>query len=621
MIKTNKSYLTFMVAALAALLSTFNETFMNIALAGMCVQLAVPFSTIQWLVTAYMLGAAIMVPISAYLFRKIPTKILFLSVMSFFIVGSVMGALAGNNFTVVLIARIIQSVASGLVFPITINIALCIAPREKLGSYMGIMSAMACLGPSISVVVSGLILSVGDFHTLFWLFGAMCFVCFMLGVFFVGNVGKTSNVKLDFISFLLISFGLVGILFGLSYAFVTIIPAIIALSFGIVFMTLFVIRQNKISEPLIKLSPFKNKAYTLSLLLCMFGYGIVFAFDILLPQYLQTSMGLSPLNASFVLLPAILLSCIFAPFIGKFYDKYGIKWLLLVGFVLMAVFSAVLGIFINALDAIIIGAMFIPISFGSGLIIDSVQSCGLSSLKTEENPYGVTIFSTFFQITGCVCSSIFANIYSRIAYNAENLPTNSPKALLVISVILAVVSVIGFVISFVLNKLKTEEKLEKQKVSKVPVTSLVDIMRKDVFSINQNASIKELILYFTEKDITGCPITDDEGNFAGYISDGDIMRYLASQHSAFKFSYVFSALAGEKNEFETKLKDILFMKVCDIASKNIFYVNINDSLEDVCDVLAETHKKKVPVLSNNKMVGIVTRKDITKYILKYSLGL
>ena len=57
-----------------------------------------------------------------------------------------------------------QALGTGMLIPIGMNITLEVAPREKLGAYMGIMGAMTTLGPSLSVIVSGLLLSVGSWR-------------------------------------------------------------------------------------------------------------------------------------------------------------------------------------------------------------------------------------------------------------------------------------------------------------------------------------------------------------------------------------------------------------------------------------------------------------------------
>ena len=619
----NKTIGVFIVAAFAVFLATFNETFMNVALADMCKSLNVGFSTIQWLVTAYMLGAAIMVPVASFLYRKIPTKPLFLVIMSFFIIGSLLGGLAGNNFILVLLARVIQAIGSGMLIPVAMNIVLDIAPREKLGLYMGTMGAMTTLGPSLSVIVAGLLLTASSFHILFWVFGGLCLLCFVLGAVFVGNVANLSKPKLDILSVVLITIALVGILFAISFVFITWYIAVATFVVGILALVLFILRQGKLKEPLINLKPLKVKAFSIAVILNMLGLIIVFAFNVLLPQYLQTVTGTEALFASLTLFPAIFLSCIVAPIAGKIYDKFGAKWLLVIGFLMMAIFAVLLACFIATPSLVLIGAMYVPVIIGSALVIGPVQSYGLSSLKPQDNPHGVTIFSTGFQIAGCIGASLFASIYASIIATNNDFVAGSNTSFLIVGLIIAGVALLGVVLSVILNILKKKE-IKAQKTEVVAddkVKGIRGLMKTDVYTISNSATILDVMNFFIEKQISGCPIVDENNMFVGFISDGDIIRYLAKNHSAIKSAYVYQAVDGEQNDFNNKLKEVVNLNITDLCSKDLFFVDVNEDLGQVCKVLAETHKKKVPVMENGKMIGILTRSDITKYAIKSSINI
>ena len=173
----SKLKLIIATAAFAAFLATFNETYLNIGFSPIMNDFGVGVSTVQWLSTAYMLGAAVMVPVSAFLYRSVPTKPLFLITTSFLIIGSIVGALAGN-FTVLLIGRIIQSIGTGMLIPIGMNITLDAAPREKLGTFMGIMGAMTTLGASLSVIIAGFLLFIAGWRVLLWVFAGLSLLCF-----------------------------------------------------------------------------------------------------------------------------------------------------------------------------------------------------------------------------------------------------------------------------------------------------------------------------------------------------------------------------------------------------------------------------------------------------------
>lgn len=606
-----KNLLCFGVVAFAVLLATFNETFMNVALG----QIAQDTQTnlVAWLVTGYMLGAAVMVPVSSFLYRKIPTKTLFAITISFLIVGSLVGGLSGNNFWIAFAGRMIQSLGSGMLVPLAMNVALHVAPREKLGSYMGTMAIMTTLGPSISILLSGVLLdaSSGNWHVLFWVFGGLCVLCLVLGLVYLGNIAKLTKPKLDVLSVVLVGFALIGILFALSYVFTSWWLALIALIVGCVCMWLFVLRQKHIDEPLINFAPLKNRAFTLSVVINMIGLILVFALNMMLPLFLGVK-GETTLISSLALFPAVLLSCVMAPIAGRIFDKRGVKGLLPTGFALMTVFIVLVAIFAQSLEWYFIALLYIPVVVGSACIIGPVQSYGLSFLKPDENPHGVTIFSTGFQIAGALGSAFLADgLYNYIAGTAATAES-SGNALLIAGLVAGGISLIGLVLSVIVSRAK---KGKAANVATKNEVSIASVMKTDVYTVNANAPVTEAMQKIVENKISSIIVVDDAGKLAGYLSDGDIVRYLSKNYSNVKISYSYEVVDGRANDFMSKIGELSTLKVCEIANDKPYAIDINADLGDVCRELGERHIKKAPVLENGVLVGVVSRSDITKYAM------
>lgn len=196
------------VAAAAAFLATFNETFLNVAFTPIMQDFAVDVNTVQWLTTGYLLVAAVFVPVSNVLYHRFPTRPLFVAVVAIMTIGSIIGALA-PSFSVLLIARLLQAIGTGLITPIGMNITLAVSPREKLGLNMGIMAAMTTLGPSLAIVLSGVLLTVAPWTTLMWVFGGLTLIVLLAGALVLRNVVELGRPTLDVLSFLL-----VGLLHG-----------------------------------------------------------------------------------------------------------------------------------------------------------------------------------------------------------------------------------------------------------------------------------------------------------------------------------------------------------------------------------------------------------------------
>ncbi|MFC7766568.1 MFS transporter [Leucobacter soli] len=331
------------VAAAAAFLATFNETFLNVALNPIMDHFGVTVGTVQWLTTGYLLVAAVFVPVSNVLYRRYSTRPLFVVTVAFLVAGSVVGALA-PSFEVLLLGRLLQAVGTGLLVPIGMNVALAVAPRHKLGLVMGVMAAMTTLGPSVAIVASGALLTVASWATLMWVFGGLAVAVMLAGALFLRNVSVLSRPRLDVLSFLLVAGALSGLLYGVSTVFEgSLLVALCAVVIGAVLLVLFVVRQKRIPNPLIDLRPFSSQAFVVGVVMTMLGLVFVFAMNVVIPIFLQTSKELTPLGASLALAPGILLTVAMGPIAGRLFDRSGGGAMIPVGYIVMAAFSLLVG--------------------------------------------------------------------------------------------------------------------------------------------------------------------------------------------------------------------------------------------------------------------------------------
>lgn len=155
----------------------------------------------------------------------------------------------------------------------------------------------------------------------------------------------------------------------------------------------------------------------------------------------------------------------------------------------------------------------------------------------------------------------------------------------------------------------------------VHTDTLSEYMERDVYAINENATVREVISYFIEKDISGAPILSKDGTAVGFISDGNIMRYMSEdEHSpaAIDSTLMFmDYIRNPDEEFEQKLTSIMDLNVREISKKKPITISVNASIEDACRLLSESGVKKVPVVDDSqKVVGIISRSAVTKYLTK-----
>ena len=118
-----------------------------------------------------------------------------------------------------------------------------------------------------------------------------------------------------------------------------------------------------------------------------------------------------------------------------------------------------------------------------------------------------------------------------------------------------------------------------------------DIMVTEVITVKKQTPIYEAVTAMVENDITGLPVVNDDMTLAGVLSEKDILTLLYNVE-----------------DIEAKVESFM--------TENPICFEEEDSVVDVTDCLVKNNFRRVPILSKGKLAGIISRKDIIKYILK-----
>jgi len=605
------------VAAAAAFLATFNETFLNVAFTPIMQDFGVDVSTVQRLTTGYLLVAAVFVPVSNVLYQRFATRPLFVAVVAVMVIGSVIGAVA-PTFEILLIARLLQAIGTGLLTPIGMNITLAVSPREKLGLNMGIMAAMTTLGPSLGIVLSGVLLTVAPWAILMWTFGALTLAVLLAGAIILRNVADLSRPVFDFLSFVLVAVGLVGILYGVTAAFGG--SALMAGGSGVIGLLAlwaFVHRQRRIPHPLLNLRPFSSARFVLGVLMTMLGLVFVFAMNVVIPLFLQGALDMPPLGASLTLAPGILLTVVMGPIAGRLFDKHGGRWSIPLGFLVMAVLVTLVGVAAGQSSILLFGALYVPAVLATAFVIGPAQTFALSSLDQEASPHGVTVVATSFQIAGCVGASLAAGVYGALSAGSIETGRSVSDSLLTgfhgAVGLVAVVSLVGIVLAVLAYRsARRSPSAASSSAASIsgPVGTVESIMKTDVYTLSTEDTALDALRLFAERGISGAPILDDDGRLAGFLSDGDVMRYLSAAHPSSTSIYSFAI--GADDDLEQAMAYLAELNVMRIATLQVITLTVGTSLADAVATLSDERLKKVPVVDGDLIVGIVSRSAINR---------
>lgn len=606
--------------AISAFLATFNETFLNVALTPIMQDYAISFADVQWVSTAYMLVAAVTVPVTGFLYRDIPTRPLNIAALVLLLAGTLMG-FAAVNFPMLLAARMVQALGTGMVVPIGMNLTLLVAPQGKLGTYMGIVSAVTLLGPAFGPIAGGVLLSVAGWHMLFAVFAVMTAVALACTVAILKNFSALTHPKADALSVVLVSMGLIGIMYGISTAFGGNAPIVVAsLLVGVVCMVGFVHRQRRLEEPLLNLQPFANKGFARAICVVLFAFMTVFAMNIILPLFMQGSLGYTAMDAALTLLVPCMSCCVFAPIAGRLFDRFGLSTSLPIALAVMTVFAALLSQCTGVATPLVILSLYTPILVGCAFSVGPSQSYALGMLPAEQHADGTTICYTVIQLAGCIGSSLYVGIMDGVEQSAvasgaiAAAATGSGFSAACLAA--AGICLAGFF--FALATSRSARALQAQ----APAEGAADIdrvMNKNAYTVPADATAYEALLEMVVRKTSGLPLVNGDGTVAGFISDGDIMRAISRGMDGTYDIASYYAQWLRKDSLADSFDKLRDTRALDLATRQVVSIERGEGLEAACRKLSDVRIKKIPVTEEGKLVGTLSRSDVVRYLTASSV--
>ena len=261
--RDNHVFKTKLVMIITMLLGGFfgllNETLLTTALPSIMKDFHIQYSQVQWLTTAFLLTNGVVIPLSALVIQRFTTRQVFLTGILIFFIGTIVGGFS-PNFTILLFARIIQALGSGIMMPLMMTTILDIFEPHERGKYMGIFGLVIGLAPAIGPTLSGYLVEYFNWRSLFHVVAPIAAITFIIALFTVKNVGTNVKVPIDIISIILSVFGFGGLLYGTSsishdgWDDPIVITTIIG---GIILVALFIWRQSHLETPLLNFGVFK----------------------------------------------------------------------------------------------------------------------------------------------------------------------------------------------------------------------------------------------------------------------------------------------------------------------------------------------------------------------------
>lgn len=421
---------------LAAFVAILNETTMGVAIPHLMVDLDITALQAQWLTTSFMLTMAVVIPITGFLLQRFTTRAMFVTAMTLFSVGTLIALLA-PGFPVLLMARVVQASGTAIMFPLLMTTIMTVVPAQSRGRMMGRVSVVISLAPAIGPTLSGFLLDTVGWRSIFAVVLPIALLSLAAGARWIHNLGDTTKAPIDVLSVILSAFGFGGIVYGLSQiggaaaetsdaaeaaaSAASTVSLIVALSVGVVSLALFVWRQvrlQKADRALLDLRVFRSANFSLAIgqmiVLSIAFFGAI----TVIPLYMQNVLEVSAFETGLVILPGALVMGLTGPLIGRIYDRWGTRVLLLPGSIIASALLWVFTLFNETTPVWAVAVAQTALSLGLAMSFTPLFTASLASLERRFYSYGSAVVGTVQQVAGAAGIALLIAIYSAVSANA-----------------------------------------------------------------------------------------------------------------------------------------------------------------------------------------------------------
>jgi EmrB/QacA subfamily drug resistance transporter len=414
-----------LVATLAAFLTPFMGSSINIALPSIGREFSMNAILLGWVATSYLLAAAMfLVPFgkAADIYGR---KRVFTAGLLLYTISSLFSAIATSGITLICF-RALHGMAGAMIFGTGTAMLTSVFPAEERGRVLGINVAAVYTGLSLGPFLGGLLTQYLGWRSIFVINAILSTI--VLGVIFrnlKGEWAEARGERFDFVGSIIYGLTIVTVMYGLS-----LLPGMLGVALvllGGLGGLLFIRWEGRVESPLLNMQLFKeNRVFAFSNLAALINYSATAAVAFLLSLYLQYVKELSPQSAGTILVAQPIVMAVFSPFAGRLSDRVESRIVASAAMGLTALGLALLTLLdANTAFGFIIASLIL-LGFGFALFSSPNTNAIMSSV--EKRSYGVASATLgTMRLTGQMLSMgiallIFAVFVGKVQITPERFP-------------------------------------------------------------------------------------------------------------------------------------------------------------------------------------------------------
>jgi len=411
-------------------------TIVNVAIPQLARDFETGTSTIQWVVTGYLLSLAVFIPVSGWLGDRFGTKRIFMTALFVFTSASF---LCGISWSVesLIAFRVLQGVGGGMLTPVGTAMLFRAFPPHERAKGAAILTIPMVVAPASGPVLGGYLVEYHDWPWIFFINIPVGVVGFLFAGFFLREERQPEPGRLDVPGFLLGSSGLASLVYALSQAGTKGFDDREVVAFGaagLALLVAFAVVELRAAEPMIDIRLFTNRLFAASNTVQIVGQSGLMGALFLLPLLLQAEMGMSPLESGLATFPQAIGVVTMIQFAGRVYPRVGPRRLMMAGMGGATLTTLAMLLVDLGTSEWWIRLIMLCRGWSFALVLVSLQTATFATISPRDMGRASAIFNSGRQVAASLGVAVLASVLdNRLAAHDTRLgppPVGNPVAAL-----------------------------------------------------------------------------------------------------------------------------------------------------------------------------------------------
>ncbi|MEE6181927.1 MDR family MFS transporter [Bacillus pretiosus] len=417
--KINPKVVVSIVYITAMFMAAMDATIVNVALQTISKELQVPPSVMGTVNVGYLVSLAVFLPISGWLGDRFGTKRVFLTALFVFTTASALCGIA-NDITSLNLFRIMQGAGGGLLTPVGMAMLFrTFSPEErpKISRFIVLPIAVA---PAVGPIIGGFFVDQMSWRWAFYINLPFGIVALLFGLLFLKEHIEKSAGRFDSLGFVLSAPGFAMLIYALSQGpskgwASEIISTGIA---GIVFITLFIIVELRVKQPMLDLRLLKEPVFRKMSLISLFSSAGLLGTLFVFPLMYQNVIGVSALESGLTTFPEAIGLMISSQIVPWSYKKLGARKVISIGLICTAIIFVLLSFVNHDTNPWQIRALLFGIGIFLGQSVGAVQFSAFNNITPPSMGRATTIFNVQNRLGSAIGVAVLASILAGFGNNS-----------------------------------------------------------------------------------------------------------------------------------------------------------------------------------------------------------